>query len=95
MQNDTGFDAIFDSDVKISDRLQRRLERVAKIIDLSVVYLNKEVALLQPGAYFGELALQAAGETRKASIKMRSDAFLAYLDRHDYDTVMQGIMNRG
>ena len=81
--------------VKLAQRLKRRLEKVAHICDLSVVYLNQEVAQLQEGVHFGDLALKNEGETRKASIKMLTDCYLAYLDRRDYNKVMKTMMLRG
>lgn len=81
--------------MKLSQRLKRRLEKLAHICDLAVVYLNREVAQLQEGIHFGDLALKNEGETRKASIKMVTDCYLAYLDRRDYNRVMKTIMLRG
>ena len=72
----------------MNSKLKKRLEKISKIIDLSIIHVYNEVALLKPGAYFGDLALKGEGEKRRAMIKMRSDTFLAYLDRHDYVSVI-------
>jgi len=77
---------------EMNQQLKTRLERLATIIDLSVVYLNTEVAQLKDGAPFGELALKSSEDRRAASIAIKEDTFLAYLDRTDYNMVMKRVM---
>jgi hypothetical protein len=72
--------------------LKTRLERLATVLDLSVVYLNIEVAQLKDGAPFGELALKSSEDRRAASISIKEETFLAYLDRTDYNMVMKRVM---
>ena len=59
------------------------------MFDYSIVYLNKEAVLLGAGVFFGDLALATDKSIRQASIKMKEDTFLAYLDRFDYNMVMK------
>jgi len=58
------------------------------------VYLNKEVAKMQKGTPFGDLALTNKADTRLASIRMGEETFLAYLDRVNYDQVMKKVVKR-
>jgi len=76
----------------LNPQFKTRLERLATAIDISIVYLNTEVATLKDGAPFGELALKSSEDRRAASISVKEETFLAYLDRTDYNMVMKRVM---
>lgn len=46
------------------------------------------------GTFFGDLALSSSSTTLKASIKMKTECFLAYLDRFDYNMVMKQVIRK-
>ena len=64
------------------------------MLNFGTVYLNKEVAKMQKGTPFGDLALTNKADTRLASIRMGEETFLAYLDRVNYDQVMKKVVTR-
>lgn len=64
------------------------------IVDFENVYLNREVATMKEGTPFGDLALFSETDKRNASIRMKKDTVLAYLDRSNYNMVMKKVIKR-
>jgi hypothetical protein len=85
---------IVNSSVLLPDKLQKRLESLNHLFDFENVYLNREVAQMNAGTPFGDLALMNNTDTRAASIRMKSETFLAYLDRASYNKVMKKVINQ-
>ena len=81
--------SIYDINTQMGASTKLRLERLTSVFDYSIVYFNKEAVQLGAGVFFGELALETDKSIRQASIKMKQDTFLAYLDRFDYNMVMK------
>ena len=80
--------------IKIPSKLARRLEKLAGVVDFEKVYLNREVATMKEGTPFGDLALFSETDKRNASIRMKKDTVLAYLDRSNYNMVMKKVIKR-
>lgn len=72
----------------------RLYETIANLVNLKIIYVLKEVAQLGEGKSFGELALENADSRRAATIKMKTESFLGYLDRTEYNMVMKNIIKR-
>ena len=47
-----------------------------------------EVAVLEGGSHFGELALLKAGKRRTATVITKEDTHFAILDKHSYNRAM-------
>ena len=73
------------SNVSLPEKLLNRMESINHVFDFGVVYLNKEVASMPKGTPFGDLALMNNSDTRAASIRMKTETFLAYLDKTSYN----------
>ena len=61
------------------------MESINHVFDFGTIYLNKEVAQMHKGTPFGDLALMNNTDTRAASIRMKSETILAYLDKTSYN----------
>ena len=85
--------SIFDCDTKIRRRLWKRLLRLSTVVDFSYVHLNREVACQKSGSEFGEIAL-SMNEKRQATTRMKTETFLAYLERSEYNLVMSKIIKK-
>lgn len=51
--------------------------------------MNKQVTVLQEGAEFGELALNADQDKRQASVVAKQPCLLAFVERSDYRKVLK------
>ena len=47
---------------------------------------------MQKGTPFGDLALMNDSDTRAASIRMKTETFLAYLEKTSYNIVMRKVI---
>ncbi len=65
-------------------KVLENLHKLSGMVDFSKVFLSKEVAELNEGLSFGELALQYGSNKRQASVFSKDVCLVAYLERTEY-----------
>jgi hypothetical protein len=66
----------------------KRLEKISPIFDFTVCYVNTKVGEIPEETQFGELA-HTMNVKRQASIFVKKDTFLAYVEAKDYNQVLK------
>lgn len=73
---------------RLPDRLLGQLCRLASVVDLSQLLLNRQVAVLTSGVQFGDLALNSK-HVRQASIYALTPCVLVYIELDEYQRVVK------